>query len=83
MFIESFQKRNPVMVPVVEAENWTPSSTGVLSVAVWLSGTAVLPNKVEAAVTLILIPEPGVSVLRLSSVARDMIVCTPAEAFQL
>ena len=80
--MESFQKRTPVTVPAVEAENWTPSSTEFISVAVSLSGTAVFPNKLERAVTLMLIPR-GVSVLRLSSIARDMIVCVPAVAFQL
>src|SRR5438876_12396778 len=82
MFIESFQKRTPVTVPEVAAENLTPSSTEFLSGCVWLSGTAVFANKVERAVTLILIPDGGVSVLRLSLVARDLIVCVPAVAFQ-
>ena len=71
------------MVPAVEAENLTPSSTEFLFVCVWLSGTAVFANKVERAVTLILIPACGVSILRLSSVARDLIVCVPAVAFQV
>src|SRR5215831_19266530 len=79
----SFQKRRPVMIPELELENLTPSSTEFRSEAVWLSGTAVLPNKLERAVTVTLIPGRGVSVLRLSSVARDMIVCVPAVAFQL
>ena len=43
----------------------------------------VFPNRVDWAVTLVLIPDCGVSVLRLSSVARDRIVWVPAVAFQL
>src|SRR5215471_13879576 len=79
----SFQKRRPVMIPELEGENLTPSSTEFKSEAVWLSGTAVLPNKLDRAVTLTLTPPDGVSVLRLSSVARDMIECGPAEAFHV
>src|ERR1700710_942895 len=81
--MEFSQKRMPVMVPEVEVENLTPSSTEFRSAAVWLSGTAVLPNKLERAATLTVIPPDGGSVLRLSSVARDMIVCDPAAAFQV
>ena len=76
--MESFQKRIPMMVPAVEDENLTPSSTEFKSEAVSLLGTAVVPNKFERAATLMLIPGAGVSVLRLSSVARDRIVCDPA-----
>jgi hypothetical protein len=81
--MESSQKRMPVTIPELEGENWTPSSTELRSAAVSLLGTAVLPNKLERAVTLPLIPGDGVSVLRLSSVARDIIVYGPATAFQL
>src|SRR6516162_1618747 len=83
IFTESFQKRMPVMVPEVDAENSIPSSTELMSLWVRLSGTAVLPNRSERAVALIVIPGCGVSVLRLSSVARDRIVCVPAVAFHL
>ena len=84
MFIESFQKRKPVMVPAVEAENLTPSSTEFGSAVVSLSGTTTPPNKDEPAdLTLIVIPACGVSVLRLSSVARDTTVCVPGVAFQV
>ena len=83
VLIKSFQKRTPVMLPALEAENLTPSSIELPSVSVWLSGTAVFPNRVDRAVTLMLIPACGVSVLRLSSVARDRIVWVPTVAFQL
>ena len=84
MFIESFQKRNPVTVPAVDAENVTPSSTEFGSAAVSLFGTAAAEKSDEPAeLTLIVIPDCGVSVLRLSSVARDRTVCVPAVAFQV
>jgi hypothetical protein len=37
------------MVPADEDENFTPSSIEFKSDAVWLSGTAVVPNKDERA----------------------------------
>ena len=60
--------------------NLTPSSTGFGSFTLTSVGMAVVPNRLHgpvAACTLTVTPAVGVCMLRLSSVARDLMTVDP------
>ena len=64
-----------VICPAVEAENWTPSSTGFVSLTVTVAGTSLVENKLDPPVAFIVkanVAEPVPAALVAFNVTLDV-----------